>query len=97
MSEEKDDAKGFVTEETPLRIEGEEEDEADLRYGWRTFRPRVLQRLNNPKVFVAALALYAFIQGNTVNTILALSEMESVSQNCERFFRPENVRFKPVF
>lgn len=67
MSGEKDDAKGFVTEETPLRIEGEEEDEADLRYGWRTFRPRVLQCLNNPKVFVAALALYAFIQGMAVN------------------------------
>ena len=88
MSEEKDGTK--ETEETPLRIEGEEAEE-DLRYGWGTFRPRALQCLNNPKVFVAALALFTFIQGNSVNIILALLKWSLFLKTADEFSVPGTV------
>ena len=69
MSEDKNEAKSHVTEETPLHVESKETDE-DLRYGWGRFKPRALQIFNNIKFFSVALALFAFIQGNAMNIIL---------------------------
>ena len=38
-------------------------DERDLLCGWRSFRPKVLQKLNSPKWFLVFLTLYSFMQG----------------------------------
>jgi len=38
-------------------------DERDLLCGWRSFRPKFLQKLNSPKWFLVFLTLYSFMQG----------------------------------
>ncbi|XP_078358479.1 solute carrier organic anion transporter family member 4A1-like [Oculina patagonica] len=38
-------------------------DERDLLCGWRSFRPKVLQKLNTPKWFLVFLTIYSFMQG----------------------------------
>lgn len=47
-------------------------DERDLLCGWRSFRPKVLQKLNTPKWFLVFLTLYSFMQGKK-NLLLLLN------------------------
>ena len=61
--------KSETADETPLNVDTDMEDsgEEDLRYGWGNIRPKCLQFLNSPKCFVAALAFFSFIQGNSTD------------------------------
>lgn len=46
-----------------METDEEKPDERDLLCGWRSFRPKFLQRLNTPKWFLVFLTIYSFMQG----------------------------------
>lgn len=46
-------------------------DERALLCGWRSFRPKILQRLNTPKWFLVFLTIYSFMQGMIVTGLTA--------------------------
>lgn len=46
-----------------MEAEDEKPNERDLLCGWRSFRPKVLQKLNTPKWFLVFLTIYSFMQG----------------------------------
>ena len=46
-----------------METDEEKPDERDLLCGWRSFRPKALQKLNTPKWFLVFLTIYSFMQG----------------------------------
>lgn len=46
-----------------METEDEKPDERDLLCGWRSYRPKFLQKLNTPKWFLVFLTIYSFMQG----------------------------------
>ena len=46
-----------------MQVFDEDKPEDELTCGWRSFKPRVLQKLNTPKWFLVFLTIYSFMQG----------------------------------
>ncbi|XP_072018416.1 solute carrier organic anion transporter family member 4A1-like [Amphiura filiformis] len=61
--------KAVLAEEVVDMADKDQED-ADNRYGWLSWRPDCLQWLNNPKGFLFFLCVYCFGQGMTVNGLV---------------------------
>ena len=46
-----------------MEPEAQKPNERDLLCGWRSYRPKFLQKLNTPKWFLVFLTIYSFMQG----------------------------------
>lgn len=46
-----------------MELEAQKPNERDLLCGWRSYRPKFLQKLNTPKWFLVFLTIYSFMQG----------------------------------
>ena len=46
-----------------MEAEAQKPNERDLLCGWRSYRPKFLQKLNTPKWFLVFLTIYSFMQG----------------------------------
>ncbi|XP_072018415.1 solute carrier organic anion transporter family member 4A1-like [Amphiura filiformis] len=68
--DEIDKEKAALAEEENVDIADKDQEDADNRYGWLSWRPDCLQWLNNPKGFLFFLCVYCFGQGMTVNGLV---------------------------